>query len=182
MMVLTMLLTMTAQTAWAESLPTIDLSTVHADFTAQDGDVLTGTLGDYAKITIAHGATVTLSDVTIKNIYDYPSNDSDHPWAGLTCQGDATIVLEGTNYVGTIGGNYSAIYVPVDYTLTIQGDGALTASVEGCNAAGIGAGFERPCGNIVIAGGTILPSAKMTGQASAADIKLIVAPSPSPAA
>ena len=44
MMLLTMLLTMTAQTAWAKSGPTIDLSTVHADFTAQDGDVLTMTV------------------------------------------------------------------------------------------------------------------------------------------
>ena len=154
-MLLLMLLT-AAQTAWAqESGQTIDLSTVHADFTAQNGDKLTGTLGDYAKITIAHGATVTLSDATIKNIGGYPDTDDEHVWAGLNCQGDATIVLAGTNYVGTIGGNYSAIYVPVGYTLTIQGDGALTASSEECNCAGIGGGFERSCGNIVIAGGTI---------------------------
>ena len=29
-----------AATAWAKSEPTIDLSTVHADFTAHDGDAL----------------------------------------------------------------------------------------------------------------------------------------------
>ena len=55
------LLCTVAQGAWAE---TINLSQVTADVTAQNGDVLTGTTSEY-KVTIADGATVTLSGVTI---------------------------------------------------------------------------------------------------------------------
>ena len=51
------------QGAWAE---TINLSSVTADVTANDGDVLTGTTST-CRVTIASGATVTLSDVTISN-------------------------------------------------------------------------------------------------------------------
>jgi len=51
------------QGAWAE---TINLSTVTADVTAQNGDVLTGTTSTY-RVTIAGDATVTLSGVTISN-------------------------------------------------------------------------------------------------------------------
>ena len=57
------LLCTVAQGVWAE---TINLSSVTADVTANDGDVLTGTTSEY-KVTIADGATVTLSDVTISN-------------------------------------------------------------------------------------------------------------------
>ena len=47
-----------------------------------------------------------------------------------------------------------------DYTLTIKGDGSLTVSPfshyeVNVKAAGIGAGTNIPCGNIVIEGGTI---------------------------
>ena len=57
------LLCTVAQGAWAE---TINLSTVTADVTAQNGDVLTGSTSEY-KVTIAGDATVTLSGVTISN-------------------------------------------------------------------------------------------------------------------
>lgn len=57
------LLCAVVQGAWAA---TINLSTVNADVTAQNGDVLTGTTSEY-KVTIASGATVTLSGVTISN-------------------------------------------------------------------------------------------------------------------
>jgi hypothetical protein len=57
------LLCTVAQGAWANN---IDLSQVTADVTAQNGDVLTGSTSEY-KVTIAGGATVTLSGVTISN-------------------------------------------------------------------------------------------------------------------
>lgn len=51
---------------------------------------------------------------------------------------------------------YPGIYVPVGKTLTIQGDdGKLTARSNGA-AAGIGAGYNAACGNIVIESGTIV--------------------------
>ena len=53
------------------------------------------------------------------------------------------------------GGHYSAgIFVPKGKTLTICGDGTLTATGD-TYAAGIGGNSEIPCGNIVIEGGTI---------------------------
>ena len=55
------LLCTVAQGAWADN---IDLSTVTEDVEAKNGDVLTGTTSEY-KVTIAGGATVTLSGVTI---------------------------------------------------------------------------------------------------------------------
>ena len=122
---------------------TVDLSTLTEAYTAQDGEILTGTLGGKYRITIANGATVTLKDVTI--------NSTMH--AGLTCNG-ATLILKGKNTVGS-----SAEYCPgilvTDYSqLTISGDGSL--DVYGAtNAAGIGGRYNKDCGTIVIESGTI---------------------------
>ena len=134
---------------------TIDLSTITADVTAEDGDVLTGTLGANVKISIADGATVTLDGVTINGV-----NDINCEWAGITCKGDATIILSGTNSVKGFNENYPGIYVPSGKTLTIQGEGSLTASPfdGGTNdsyGAGIGCGYQIGCGNINITGGNI---------------------------
>ena len=127
---------------------TVDLSTLTANYEAQDGDVLTGSTSTYS-VTIADDATVTLDGVTINGV----NNDS-YSWAGITCLGDATIILSGTNTVKGFYRAYPGIHVPVDKTLTIQGSGSLTASSNGYGC-GIGGGYEIACGNIVIAGGTI---------------------------
>ena len=139
---------------------TIDLSTVTADTTVADGYTITGTLGANVKISIADGATVTLKDVTIKGIN---SGDS-YKWAGLTCAGDATITLEGTNTVKGFWKYYPGVFVPKGKTLTIKGSGSLAADSNG-RGAGIGGCFaddythipkeEGSCGTIVIEGGTI---------------------------
>ena len=127
----------------------VDLSTLTSDYEAQNGDVLTGTLGGNYKITIADGATLTLSGATINGV-----NDENYKWAGITCEGDATIVLSGENSVKGFHENYSGIYIAEGCTLTIQGDGSLDASSNG-TGAGIGGGYYINCGNIVITGGTI---------------------------
>ncbi|MBO7139522.1 MAG: dockerin type I repeat-containing protein [Prevotella sp.] len=126
-----------------------DLSTVNSDFTATNGMTLTGKLGSYTKVSIADGATVMLKDVTIDGV-----NWSICPWAGITCEGDATIILSGTNYVKGFSSTYSAIFVPEGKTLTIRGNGSLeaTALVE----PAIGGYNNTNCGNIVIEGGTIV--------------------------
>ena len=126
---------------------TVDLSTLTGAYEAQDGDVLTGTLAANVKITIADGATVTLSGAVING-----TNSSS--WAGLTLAGDGTIILSGVNSVKGFYDEYPGIFVPENKTLTIQGDGSLTASSNGW-AAGIGGGYEKACGNITIEGGTI---------------------------
>ena len=131
----------------------VNLANLTADYTAQDGDVLKGTLAGNYQISIANGATVTLDGVTI-NGTDYSG------WAGLTCNGDATIVLANGSE-NTVKGcrYYPGIYVPSGYTLTIQGStGKLDASSNG-NGAGIGGGYiqegDITSGNIRIEGGII---------------------------
>ena len=122
----------------------VNLSAITSGFTAQDGDVLTGS-AIYKSIFIAAEASVTLSGVTI--------SDFSHP--GLTCLGSATITLVGSNSVATKQVYNPAIQAgPMGTTLEIKGDGSLTATGGG-SAAGIGSGYYGSCGNITISGGTV---------------------------
>ena len=134
---------------------TVNLARLEAAYEAQDGDVLTGELdvtNHPVKISIADGATVTLNDVTINGV-----NNESYPWAGITCEGSATIILNGTNIVKGFKDGYPGIYVPENKTITIQGtlSDKLTANNNGEGAAGIGGGYQLPCGNIVIEGGKV---------------------------
>ncbi len=121
----------------------INLSDAPDDFTAIDGDVLTGSTSH--TVTIAQNAKITLSNATING--------------GILCEGSADITLVGTNSV--IGAQYKAgIQVGGSgTTLTIKGDGSLTAT-GGRGGAGIGTGVvfyneSNASGNITIQGGTI---------------------------
>jgi len=136
------------------------LNYLTTNYEAANGQTLTGTLGVNKKISIADGATVTLDGVTINGTHDYS-----YTWAGLTCLGDATIILKDESVNSVVGFCYSypGIYIPHGKTLTIQGEtlgtGVLNATGAGYSA-GIGAAREsvdiyRSCGNIVIAGGVI---------------------------
>ena len=144
----------------APSFKILDLSTVTEDITIEDGLTVTGTLGANVKISIAAGATVTLDGVTINGVHN-----SRYKWAGITCEGDATIILKDgtTNTVKGFYDVYPGIFVPKDKTLTIksetEGTGKLIASSNG-HGAGIGGGdgissTTKNCGNIVIQGGVI---------------------------
>jgi|GEM_PF-2092381 len=134
----------------------INLATVtYYDLTALDGDTLRGTLaGEEYSVSILDGATITIKDIDINGSGAYKSAEN----AGITCLGDATIILEGSNTVKGFLDTYPGIYVPEGHTLTITGNGSLDVS---CNlgikgrGAGIGAGMDIPCGNIIITGGTI---------------------------
>ena len=128
---------------------TVDLSTLTADYEAQDGDKLTGTLPGNYKISIADGATVMLDGAVINGTSNWS-----YEWAGLTLAGDGTIILSGENSVKGFYEDYPGISVPANKTLTIQGDGSLTASSNGYGA-GIGGGWSIACGNITIEGGTV---------------------------
>ena len=133
----------------------VNLASLTENYVAQDNDVLTGTLAGNYKITIANGATVTLRNATING-----ENNDNYNWAGITCLGNATIILEGTNTVKGFYNEYPGIQAAHnygegdEYTLTIQGTGSLTASSNG-KAAGIGAAKTDDCGNISISGGSI---------------------------
>lgn len=136
----------------------VDLASLTGNiYTAQHGDILTGECPPNVSIKIAENATVTLSDAKIS-----PSD-----CAGITCQGNATIILVGTNTVvaGKVG--YAGICCgDSSTTLTIRGTGSLTATGQGINIPGgeytaiAGAGIggdcrSHSCGDIRIEGGTI---------------------------
>ena len=127
---------------------TVNLATITRDATIGDGATLAGTLSSNVKITIADDAAVTLDGVTINGVYE----GTNYAWAGLTCEGDATITLSGTNTVKGFYRSYPGIQPgPAGTTLTIQGSGSLAASSNG-GAPGIGPNTGGTCGNIVIQG------------------------------
>ena len=132
-----------------------DLSTLTADYQASTGEILTGKLSGNYKITIPDNAMVCLQDVTING-----TNSSSCRWAGITCLGNAAIILSGTNVVKGFHENYPGIQAAHntgsgdEYTLTLLGGGKLTASSNG-KASGIGGGYEIACGNINILDGVI---------------------------
>ena len=111
-------------------------------------------------ITIGSGETFTLSWTTI-SVTSGPA---------ILCNGNATIVLDGTNTVTTTAEGYPAIQAGLSgTTLTIQGSGSVTAT-GGQYGAGIGGRYDSSsdfiCGNIVINSGTV----KATGGQYAAGI------------
>ena len=153
----------TYKTTTAQYTITVDhivtLNAIASDYIAQDGDVLTGTLAGYYKISIAENANVELKDVTINGV-----NDEAYKWAGLTCLGDANITITGTNSVKGFYEDYPGIQAgPVGTTLTINGTGSLTATGSDW-AAGIGSGYDgSSCGAITISGGMVTASSSKYG-------------------
>ena len=152
--------------ATAPFAATVNLSTLPGNYEAQDGDVLTGTLEGKSqpyKISIANDAKVTLSDATING-----SNSKNFPWAGLTCLGNCTVVLKGSNTVKGFYDEFPGIQAAKnegagdEYTLVIEGNGSLDARSSGYGA-GIGGGYSDndaefgkiSCGDIIIRGGIV---------------------------
>lgn len=138
----------------------VDLGDVTSNTTITNGKTVFGTLASNVKVSIADGATVTLHNVNI-NGNGLLSNYC----AGITCDGNATINLSGTNIVRGLNNDYPGIQAPDSEpdpgieklgakTLTIQGTGSLTATSNG-NGAGIGGYEGGGCGNISIMGGTV---------------------------
>jgi len=138
----------------------VDLATLTTDYTAQDGDILTGKLAEAVKITVAHGASITIQDAYIN---DERAEYNGKDFAGITCLGDATITLSGSNSISGFHTFYPAIFVPDGHTLTFQGDGILSTRSNGyyngyysCLSAAIGSvRGGAHCGNLVFLGGKI---------------------------
>ena len=127
------------------TMPAADV-TVTADVVQSnaDGDVLTGSIKH--TVIIPDGASITLNDAAISG--------------SIVCEGSATITLVGTN---STTGKYEKAGIQIGgsgTTLTIRGDGSLTAN-GGYRSAGIGLSAlwyydsNFSSGNIVIEGGTI---------------------------
>ncbi len=134
-----------------------NLASVTGDYVIQNGEIVTGKLGSKVQISIADDATVTLSGITIEG-----EDNEAYSWAGLTCLGNATIVLaDGTeNTVGKFYQYFPGIFIPENKTLTIEGSGTLNVSTSDIHsdkegAAGIGGHKSANSGNIVIKGGII---------------------------
>ena len=151
--------TMTPVTAKMHKI--VDLALQTSDYEAQNGDILTGTLGTKVKISIAGGAAITLRNANINMKDNGNANWTSGSYAGITCKGDATIILEGINKVHGFANNYPGIQAAHndsgdEYTLTIKGEGEASLEATGSSeAAGIGSGYQGKCGNITIEGGTI---------------------------
>ncbi|MBQ6336427.1 MAG: hypothetical protein IJI50_04260 [Ruminococcus sp.] len=139
----------------------VNLNTLAGDAVVKDGTTIFGKLSGNHKISIADGATVRIRNADITSL----ANSTDVQYAGITLLGDATIILEGTNTVRGGYNQYPGIFVPEGKTLTIDGTGSLNASSNGY-ACGIGGGYEKASGNIIINGGNITA----TGGRSAAGI------------
>ena len=141
----------------------VDLATLTADYTAQDGDILTGKLANPVQITVADGARITIDGAYINDEW-FIYNEKD--FAGITCLGDATITISDSNSISGFHTFYPAIFVPEGHTLTFQGNGILSARGNGpngyynCLSPAIGsvrAGAD--CGNLVFLGGKIYAEA-----------------------
>lgn len=134
--------------------PTVNLATLEDKYTATDGDILAGTLGGDYRIIIPDGATVTLQNASINANKSMPS-----AYPGIKCLGDATLILVGNNTVNGRNENYPGIYPgPAEKTLTIRGNGSLSASSGAAPGIGSSNGSDSDlmaCGNILIEGGTI---------------------------
>jgi hypothetical protein len=136
----------------------VDLAKLRGDRVLVDGEVATGTLGGKYKVSVADGATVALRKAKIDGLAL-----GSGAWAGLTCLGDATIVLEGKNVLQGFDDDHPGLQAgPTNTTLTIRGSGLLEAfsggyvvGAGGGNAAGIGGGYHVDCGDIAIRGGTV---------------------------
>ena len=156
---------------WNGNLAALDGSEPEGFATARNGVTIYGTLAVNVKISIAAGATVTLDNASINAAGTWTTGN----YAGITCLGDATIILKdgSTNNVKGFHEDYPGIYVPSGSTLTIMGEtsgtGALNASSNtnpSGSGAGIGGGWNLACGNIVIQSGVI----NATGSTGAAGI------------
>ena len=115
-------------------------------YTAKNGDVLTGSTS--GTVTIADGASITLSDVAITG--------------GIVCNGTATITLVGTN--GATGIDYQSAGIQIGgsgTTLTICGNGTLTAT-GGNQSAGIGLSRAWDPANDVIGGDIVIEGGNIT--------------------
>lgn len=138
----------------------VDVSLLTADYVAQNGDVLTGSLKADVVISVADGATITLKGCYIQEkTYQHPV---------ITCLGSAEIITSGSNILSG-GPGYPSIYVPEGSTLTLSGFGNLhvyggdsdNSDIGGSAAIGGGSadGYQN-CGNIVIKSGTVRAEGK----------------------
>ena len=132
----------------------VNLATLSNDYTAQSGDVLTGTPGKDIRIIIADGATVTLQNVSINaddtvypGIYPGPTGKT------LVIRGNGSLSASSAAAPG-IGSSNSSDYIFKDCGNILIEGGTIVAR-GGDVAPGIGSGagsvsYKSSCGDITI--------------------------------
>jgi uncharacterized protein YjdB len=97
---------------------------------------------------------ITLDGVTIgAAIDDKPTLGDNNSPLKLNAEAKVTLTIEGTNSLAA-GENQAGINAPEGTTLSISGDGALSAT-GGYLGAGIGGGYTESGGEITISGGAV---------------------------
>ena len=112
-----------------------------------DGDNLTGSIRH--TVTIADGANITLNNATISG--------------SIVCEGSATITLVGTNSVSGATNTAGIQIGGSGTTLTIRGDGSLTAN-GGAMSAGIGLSRAWDPDDNVIGGDIVIEGGNITAR------------------
>ena len=121
----------------------LDLDYAYNDFVCIDGDVLYGSTIHSA--IIKNDSNIILKNATIEG--------------AITCEGNATITLVGTNNISSNVYGHAGIEIgPENTTLTIKGNGILNVTGNDEGGAGIGTSLvdNHNGGNIVIEGGEII--------------------------
>ena len=162
------------------------LAFLSADYEAKDGETLTGKLGNNVKISIAAGATVKLKNVQINQDWDWHSGDyagitcagdatitldgmnkvmgfnENYPAIQvpsgntLTINGDGRLYAFSAGSGAGIGGCYNESKESNKNCGNIDIKGGEIMAHGGFRAAGIGGGYKGTCGNIEISGGRII--------------------------
>lgn len=109
---------------------------------AADGDTYTHGIRKIGSSSVPQRTIATLQLRDLNGEHD----DEDYKWAGITCNGDAKLILEGTNTIKGFYWNYPGVYIAPEKTLTIDGTGSL-------NTSSIGASSQGACGTVTIAEG-----------------------------
>lgn len=125
---------------------TLTAGLFYRSITVVSVQTITGNLTN--SVVIPDGASLIMDGATI----------SVNEGTCISCEGDATIILAGSNCITTTDGHGSAAIQagPAGKTLTIKGNGSLTVSYD--SGSGIGSSISGTCGDIVISGGTIVVS------------------------
>ena len=156
---------------------TVDISTLHGEYFAKDGDVLVGRQdGQYPIRLKNEGMTVTFAGVYLRDsVFCYDANVTiilegentiapHYQWPGLvlpdkgytlTIRGSGKLTVNGGTYCPAIGPCSSDNGYPASDAGSVVIEGGIITATGGSYASGIGASSTRSLENITIRGGSV---------------------------